>query len=217
VKHALSSIAGSLPAPKEKQPASTQGERDHAWYEGLTQDQYHRHYEAVWKRAYLIVGDPHEADLVANKVMDEIWQRESPPSQADIEAHLRTLATSRSIDRNRTPAHRLRMKCHSIIQKNDEGEEYEALPETRSYPGAEEELLYEYDRERFAQQLAQAIIRLSDVQRSCFVLRFLDLMKPEEIAQRLRIPVDTVYTESYRARNRIAKFLNKQEEQPWKT
>jgi RNA polymerase sigma factor (sigma-70 family) len=103
--------------------------------------------------------------------------------------------------------HRFRMRCRSLIQRGDEEEEYEAAPASYSSIGAEEEFFYEEERELFAQQFAYAISRLNDLQRACFVLRFVEHIKPEDIAEMLKVSADTVYTQAYRARNRVARFL----------
>ncbi len=200
---------GSSPAlcNKRKQPVGSTEERDHAWYEGLTQDQYDHYYKIAWNVTYLIVGHPHEADIVADKAMDSLWEREHPPSKAEVETHLRVLARSRALDCLASPMHRLRARCRSLIQKDDDEEEYETISEAHRPVGAEEQFFYEEERKLFAQRFAQALTRLNDLQRACFVLRFVEHMKPEEVAETLKVPVNTVYTQTYRARNKVAKLL----------
>jgi RNA polymerase sigma factor (sigma-70 family) len=196
--------AFSAPNPKE-QPVGSIVERDHIWNQ-LTQDQYDAYYRMAWNVAYLIVGHPLEADIVADKVMAALDTRVHPSSTSEIERHLRVLARSRALDCLASPMHRFRMKCGSLLLQADE-EEYESVPASQCSIGAEEEFFYEEDRELFAQHFAQALSRLNDLQRACFVLRFVEHIKPEEIAEMLKVPVDTVYTQAYRARNRVAKLL----------
>ncbi len=206
MRRSLSNPADAFSAPNQKEHAATSiVERDHTW-DQLTQDQYAAYYRMVWNVAYLILGHPFEADIVADKVMATFETRAHSPLTTEIEVHLRVLARSRALDCLASPMHRFRMKCRSLIQQAAE-EEYEAIPEAQCSIGAEDEFFYEEDRELFAQQFAQAIGRLNDLQRACFVLRFVEHIKPEEIAEMLKVPVDTVYTQAYRARNRVAKLL----------
>ncbi len=205
MRRSLSHPAGPSSAPNKEQPAGSLLERDHIWNQ-LTQDQYDSYYRMVWNVAYLIVGHPLEADIVADKVMTTLETRVNPSSTTEIETHLRVLARSRALDCLESPMHRFRMRCRSLIRQADE-EEYEAASASQCSIGAEEEFFYEEERELFAQQFAQAMSRLNDLQRACFVLRFVEHIKPEEIAQMLKIPVDTVYTQAYRARNRVARLL----------
>ena len=205
MRQPLSNTAGSFSAPNhKKQPVVSVKERDQIW-DQFTQDQYEHCYKMVWNVAYLIVGHPLEADIVADKVMTTLEARENLPSE--IEKHLRVLARSRALDCLESPMHRFRMRCRSLIQRSDEEEEYEAVPTAYNSIGAEEEFFYEEERERFAQHFAHAISRLNDLQRACFVLRFVEHIKPEDIAEMLKVPVETVYTQAYRARNRVARFL----------
>lgn len=206
MRRSLSHPAGYASAPNKEQPVGLRAERDHIWNQ-LTQDQYDAYYRMVWNVVYLIVGHPLEADIVADKVMATLETRVQPPSTGEIETHLRVLARSRALDYLESPMHRFRMQCRSLIRQSDEEEEYEAVCEAQSSIGAEEEFFYEEERELFAQQFAQALGRLNDLQRACFVLRFVEHVKPEEIAEMLKIPVDSVYTQAYRARNRVARLL----------
>lgn len=210
MSRSLSNPTDSFFAPndKEMQPVILIEERDQTWHEGLTQDEYEYYYRQAWNRAYLMVGHQDEADVIADKAIDALRINERPPSKKEIEAYLRVLVTSRALDCLRSPMHRFRDKCQSLLRKNDDDNEYDAIPQSHSCIGAEEEFFYEGDRELFAKQLAQATSRLNDLQRTCFVLRFVEHMKPDEIAKMLNIPVDKVHTQTYRARNRIAKLLS---------
>lgn len=206
MRRSLSDPTVSLPAPNnEEQTVTPILERDQI-LNHPAQDQYDYYYRIAWNVAYLIVGHPVEADMVADKVMATLETRERPPSQTEIEKHIRVLARSRALDCLRSPMHRFGAKCGSLIQE-DGGEEYEAVPESYYTIGAEEAFFYEEERDLFAQQFAQAVGCLNDLQRVCFVLRFVECIKPDEIAEMLNIPAETVYTQTYRARNRVAKFL----------
>jgi len=206
MRRSLSYPADASSVPNKELSAGSLLERDHLW-DQFTQDQYDSYYRIAWNVAYLIVGHPFEADIVADKVMTTLEARVHPPSAIEIETHLRVLARSRALDCLETPMHRFRMKCRSLIMQVDEEDEYEAIPESQCSVGAEEEFFYEEERTLFAQQFAQAMSRLNDMQRACFVLRFVECVKPEEIAEMLKVPVETVYTQAYRARNRIARLL----------
>lgn len=214
----LSQPAGSSPAPNtEKEPATRGRERDRAWNDALTYDQYQHYYKVAWNVAYLTVGNAYEADVVADKVMDELQRREQPPSKEEIYQHLRTLSRSRALDQLRSAMHRLRMLWRPFIRPTLQSEDAEVLPRTPSCAGAEETFFQQEESERFAQQLALAIGSLNDLQRVCFVLRFIDGMKPEDIALLLNVSASKVHTLAYRARNRVATLLERQGIQPWKT
>lgn len=209
MRKSLSNPTGSSSAlnRKEDQPVGTIEERDQPWDQGLTLDQYGRYYRVTWNVAYLIVGYPDEADIIANKVMDSLWKRHTPPSKAEVEAHLRVMARSRALDCLASPRHKLRVRSKSLVQKDEDEEEYEAMPEQYCSPGAEEEFFSDGEREMFARQFAEALMSLNELQRVCFVLRFVEHIEPEEVVEMLGIPVDTVYTKTYRARKRVAGLL----------
>jgi RNA polymerase sigma factor (sigma-70 family) len=212
MRRSLSHPTGAFLAPNEKElPVGSLVERDRLW-DQLTQDQYDAYYRMVWNVAYLIVGHPLEADIVADKVIATLEMRVYSLSTTELETYLRVLARSRALDCLETPMHRFRMKCRSLIRQVDEEEEYEIIPEAQCSIGAEEEFFYEEERELFAQQFVQAMSSLNDMQRACFVLRFVERIKPEEIAEMLKVPVDTVYTQAYRARNRVARLLTTKRE-----
>lgn len=175
---------------------------------GLLQN-YERYYQMAWNVAYLILGHSFDADadIVADKVMDEIIKREHLPLKSEIEKHVRILARSRALDHRLSPKYRFRKTIQSIIQRNGDDEEYEVVPESGCSLGAEEEYFYLEEREQFARRFAEAVSRLNDRQRICFVLRFVEGLTPKEITEELRIPVDIVSTEIYRARVKVRQML----------
>src|SRR5579859_1201589 len=181
MKLPLSKSTGSSQPPKyrlnEKLPEPLGIKRDQAWYSELTQKQYNHYYDIAWRVAYLMLNSPHLADCVANKVMDELYNREEVPSQADIEAHIRVLARYRSIDRFRTKSYQFQRMWRSFTQKNDNGEDYESLPDISHSASAEEEFYIEMENERFVQLLVQGILHLDDLSRACFLLVFMEKLK----------------------------------------
>ncbi len=199
---------------KKGQPVDSIGERDQAWNVGISQDQYAYYYNIAENIAYLILGHYHEAEIVADKALDELWRRECPPSETEVEKHIRVLARCRALDYRDTPMHRLREKCRSLVWGNDDQDEYEAIPESSCTLGAEEEFFYEEEREQFAQRLAEVVSSLNDLQRACFVLRLVEHLKPEEIAKILNVSAETVSTQAYRARNKVKKLLIAKEKDP---
>jgi RNA polymerase sigma factor (sigma-70 family) len=213
MKKSLSKRAGSSLALNKEQPVELKIGRDRPWNQGLTDGQYRSYWMIAQNIAYLIVGNQYEAELVADKVMDELWKREQPPSKAEVEKHLRILTKSRALDCLKSPMHRLQEECRSLVQRGDDEEEYEAIPESYCSRGAEEEFFFEQDRQLFAKQFAEAVSQLSDLQRVCFVLRLVEGLKPEEIAEILNIPATAVSTQAYRARNKVARLLTSQEKE----
>ena len=208
MRRSLSNPAGAFHSPKS---ADLITERDQAWYVGLTLEECSHYYELAFNKAYSILGSRCEAEMVADKVIDELLQREQPPPKTQLEPQVLVLARSRALDYRKSPRHRLWMMCRSLIQKNEDGEEYMAVPASYCCPGAEEEFFAKGEQELFAQRYAQALSHLNDQQRICFVMRVEEHLKPEEIAEILNIPAGVVHTQTYRARNKIAKFLSRQE------
>jgi RNA polymerase sigma factor (sigma-70 family) len=182
----LSKSPDAFPPPKAKRSGEQNTERDPAWNENITQEQYTYYYNMAWQIAYLMLKSPQLADTIANKVMEELWSREHPPSTTEIESHIRTLARFRSIDQWRTKGYKLRQTWRSLTQRNGDGEEYEALPELQCGLSAEEEFYSEMESERFVQDLAQAILHLNELQRVCFVLCIMEKMKVAEVATHLQ-------------------------------
>jgi RNA polymerase sigma factor (sigma-70 family) len=211
VRRSLSRPIGSFPAPNKEEPVELMLERDRVWLDGLTADQYRYYYEMALNRAFLIVGNSYEAEVVADKVMDELREGENPPSKGEVEVHLRVLVRSRALDCLRSLRHRIWVRCRSLVYKGEDGEEYEGVPASHCSKGAEEEFFYEQDRELFARRYAQVVSGLGELERVCFVLRRVEGLKPAEIAEILEIPAEEVSTHAYRARNRIAKLLGEQE------
>jgi RNA polymerase sigma factor (sigma-70 family) len=194
-------------------------ERDQVSYEELVRDQerYNNYYRIAWNVAYLILGarSDCEADIVADRAIDNamntLRKRNSSLLETEFEKHLRVQARCRALDRLDSPMHRCWKRCQSLIRRNGDNEEYEEVPMSYSSPGAEEEFFCEGDRELLAQQFAQAIDTLNDLQRHCFVLRFVESMKPREIAKELRISVKTVYEQTRHAKRRVAELLSEWE------
>src|SRR5712691_973210 len=110
MRKSLSNPTGSFPALsiKKEQPVDSIRERDQTWNVGISQDQYAYHYNIAENIAYLILGHQHEAEIVADKTMDELWKHGHPPSKAEVEKHIRVLARCRALDYRNTPMHRFR-------------------------------------------------------------------------------------------------------------
>jgi RNA polymerase sigma factor (sigma-70 family) len=186
-------------------------ERDRTWLQELTADQYRYYYDLASRIAFLIVGNSCEAEIVADKVMDELREGKGSLSSKEIEVHLRVLARRRALDCLKSLRHRMWMGCRPLVSRGEDGEKYEAAFMSLRSKGAEEEFFYEEERDLFARRLARAVSSLKDLQRVCFVLRFVEGLKPAEIAEVLKIPAEEVSTHAYRARNRIAELLGEQE------
>ena len=185
-------------------------ERDHTWNKGITQRDYTYYYDMAWQSAYLILKSEHLSDTIANKVMDELWNRTCAPTNTEIESHIRTLARSRSIDVWRTKRYKIRQMWESLTKRNEEGEEYEAFPEILCCASAEDAFYQEQESERFAQGLAQAMLRLNPLQRVCFALCVMEGMKVAEVAERLGIHATKVSDAIRHAKRRIARLLEKE-------
>src|SRR2546429_310373 len=100
MRKSLSKSAGSSPALiiNKGQPVDLIRGRDQAWNVGISQDQYAYYYDIAENIAYLILGHHHEAEIAADKAMDELWKHEYPPSKSEVEKHIRVLARCRALD-----------------------------------------------------------------------------------------------------------------------
>jgi RNA polymerase sigma factor (sigma-70 family) len=213
MRRSLSNPTGSFLAPTdEKQPVILVEERDQPWYEGISPNQYDEYRQLAWNVALMIVGYPDEAEEVAGKTMYEIERRKHPPSKAEIGAHIRTLARHRAIDSYKSSKHKARMMLKSIVRKNNDDEEYEGIPGSCCTPGAENEVVAKEDLELLILRLKQGLTCLSDMQRICFVLHFVEGMEIKDIAKKLNVSASDASTAVYRAKKHIGKFLIQEKE-----
>ena len=101
----------------------------------------------------------------------------------------------------------MRAPWNSIFHKNADGEEYEVLPESGYSPDVESEVIAKEDFELLMRQLEEGLSHCNELQRVCFVLRFVEGMEPKEVAEKLDIPVAKVSTAVSRAKKRVGKLL----------
>jgi hypothetical protein len=155
MRHSLYDPAGSDPGPdKRDEAADTIQERDRPWTESLTVER-HRHYKAIAMSAIsFFLRHQDEIELIADAVFEELCANPNPPSIAQVEGYIWTLARSRAIDHIRSLRYKNWKKWVSLFLKDENGEEYERTerqllvvdgPEEHFFQQLEEE---EYNGER---------------------------------------------------------------------
>lgn len=106
---------------------------------------------------------------------------------------------------NRVNDYLRKKKVRSIFKSSDEGTEFQPdATQFRDQPEALEQVL----KEDFWRQVGQILKKLSRMEREVFLLRFLDNLNLNEIAQTLKKSESTVKTHLYRA---LAKFKKEKE------
>jgi len=106
---------------------------------------------------------------------------------------------------NRVNDYLRKKKVRSIFKSSDESTEFQPdATQFRDQPEALEQVL----KEDFWRQVGQILKKLSRMEREVFLLRFLDNLNLNEIAQTLKKSESTVKTHLYRA---LAKFKKEKE------
>lgn len=217
MKRLSSSKAGLAPAPtnQEQRPEEILEEREIHWKKWFTSDEQWVFYRrTIWNRAYAILKVTYDADVVTDEVIDDLLEkRGKSPSKAEIEKFLYQQTWRRSLNRLRNPRYKLQKKLISLIQRDEEGEEYDVTEaESHGHPGAEEELFSRWDQETRALYFDKAVRALSEHQRICFLGRMANGIEYSEIAESLNISVDLAYQHVKRARNKISKLMKRWEQ-----
>ncbi len=142
---------------------------------------YDEHSRGVYGAALRILGNPAQAQDVAQDVFLKLWRNPGrfDPSRGDLGAYLRLMARSRALDvlREGQAAGRARDRLELVVDRE------EPRVDVRPMVAAER------DADRAA--VVEALRRLPDPQREALVLAYWGGMTAEQIARREAIPLGT--------------------------
>jgi len=200
-------------------PAATIQERDQPWYEPLTEERHRRYRAIAMTAASYYLRNKAEVEMIADAVLEELWVKPDPPTTAQIEGYIWTVARSRAIDHIRSLRYKNWKRWTSYFQKDENGEEQIRADQQLLVDGPEEEFFLRLEEEEYSETdqrrlalLDQAISRIKDNDlRACFVMRFIEQMQPSTIAKELELPVSVVYDHIEGAKRQVTNFMRKQD------
>lgn len=171
---------------------------DVAAFEELISDQQDR----IYNVAYRMVGDPELALDMAQEVFLKAFRSiKAFRSQARFSTWLYSIATNVCLDEIRKMKRRPYQQSLNRPIDTEEGEIEWELPSPG--PGPEEEV----ERGEVQRAVQEALLRIPDDQRLLIVLRDLEDLSYQEIADRMGWPLGTVKSGLYRARQALKEQL----------
>ena len=158
--------------------------------QGVHPDDLLAHARFIRSLACSLVADPAEAEDVAQETMLVALSRR-PREKGALRAWL--AAVTRNL------AWKGRLKNKRRLEREQWGSQEEALPPTEDEPA----------REKHLKAVVDAVFSLQDPYRTVVLLRFYEGLPPREIAKRLRVPVETVRSQVYRALQQMRECLDR--------
>jgi RNA polymerase sigma-70 factor (ECF subfamily) len=156
-----------------------------------------RHYRALYNMIYRMLGNSEDAADLTQEAFVRIYTRlETFQLDRSFLAWARTIASNLSIDflrRRGTPA-------VSLDERIEAGEQHADLG-----PGVSPEDQLEMAED--SRRVLAAVQQLPERQRAVLVLRHIEGLKLEEIAETLRMPLGTVKTMLFRGREAVRKMV----------
>jgi len=151
-----------------------------------------RHYRAVYRRCYYLLGDADEADDAAQETFLRAYlARERYDPARALRPWLLTIATRHCLDR-------LRRRSRRPATRWDDLQTLPAAPAR-----AEDALVEDEEHER----VRQAVATLPPMERALIVLHYWEDLPYEAIAAQTGLSVSAVKSRLYRARQRLARIL----------
>jgi RNA polymerase sigma-70 factor (ECF subfamily) len=160
----------------------------------------------VFATAYRIVGDSHHAEDITQDIYMKLFKK-TPKAFDKVNnwaAYLTTMATSASLDLLRK---KHRLSEHSLSQNSfaDDGAYESALSiHSNSDPTPEKQFALTED----IQQLRSALTKVTEQEAQVFVLRFVEELSYDDIAQQLALTSSNVGTILNRTRHKLARLLS---------
>jgi RNA polymerase sigma-70 factor (ECF subfamily) len=150
------------------------------------QDLYQRHWEAVYRTALRVTGNPADAEDVLQNVFLRILDRQLTvdPSWSP-ESYLRRAATNAAID---------------LLRRKVSAQET-AIEEDREYGGKEGTLLLK-------ERLRRALAKLAPAEAELFVLCYLEGYSYDELARLFEVERGTIASRLFRTRAVLRKDLS---------
>lgn len=164
------------------------------------------HQQRVYRVIRALVRDHDTADTLAQECfLRAFQQRQSFRGEASVETWLLRIAVNLVLDQRKN---RRRAFWQHILRRSDgQAAEAEMLSLPAPEPSPEQALLA---REALA-EVEQAVEHLPAQQRTVFLLRFLEEMPLEEIAQAMGLKTGTVKTHLFRAVRAVRQALERRE------
>jgi RNA polymerase sigma-70 factor (ECF subfamily) len=162
--------------------------------------------DEIWKRAYVLLGDGHEADEVVNETFAQVWKnlKDYDPARSAGRTWLYTIAERRALDHRRKIRRRRRHEVTSLDRPESGGDgagRPEPLDTTELSPPVAADLPLRQEVVR------RALAQLRDDDRLILQLFHLEGMNYEAIAQEMGITVKAVGPRLTRARERLHELL----------
>jgi RNA polymerase sigma factor (sigma-70 family) len=197
--------AGSTPNGKNaSEPEEVLNERDINWPEGYsTTESIYNFYRRLVNRFHRKLNNSYIAEICADKVIENLVR--NPPLQKQLDAYLNGKSgqvNRRLVDGSRDPRYRQDRLTQSLFEKNEENESQneEGIPEKLAQPVVEDTALLNEELMELSQAFASC---LTELERACMILRFVDDRSAEEVAEILHIKSNYVDTLVRRARIKL--------------
>jgi RNA polymerase sigma-70 factor (ECF subfamily) len=159
-----------------------------------------RHNQRLFRLAFAIVGDPSEAeDVLQDSYLRAFERRSSFAGRSGLGSWLARIVRNQAIDHLRVRQARqgaIALEAELPVHDNDN----EGVLERSAAPASQTSLELGRSREDVRAALEQAIAALPLPFRAVFMMREVEGLSLEETASYLGIPVATVKTRDYRAR-----------------
>ena len=167
-----------------------------------------RYQETVFEKNFQLIGDWDDADSLTNQTFDHAFRGLSRyQSRQKFRAWLLRIARNAALERLRTKKSPPLPIEGSLLEDTDQARKYLALQVSAREPNPLEDALL---LER-AEQIRRALARLRPEHREA-VLLHMDQVPHEEIARRMGIPINTVRSHISRAREKLRKALEEENE-----
>jgi len=152
-------------------------------------DLVEQHAPALYRMAYRMIGDRHEAEDVVQEAFRSAWMsRERYEPQRGGRAWLVAIMRRRAIDRWRKRAQPKVLESDETLDIGVEGED----------PLANE----------YSDEMQQGLDRLPDELRETLLLVVVGELTHQEVADLMKIPLGTVLSRVSRARTRLREFVS---------
>lgn len=157
-----------------------------------------RHQRRVFSFAHYYLGNPSEAEDVVQEVLLRLWQNWQKLDAERLEPWLLRVTRNACYDLLRK-----RRSTSRYMAPDTENEVTDRAPSDRPSPEAKAEA------SDFRKHLLAALRKLDEPMRSVLILREIQGLKYQEIADVLEIPLNTVRVYLHRGRQRLRKQLGR--------
>ena len=158
-----------------------------------------RHADEIYRYARGLMANAADAEDVAQEVLLRLWKNIADVTLRQSRAWLYRTTRNHCLDE-------LRRRSHAAAPLLLGEEILNAGEDSAARDGSKSA-----DREFLREQIDAALLKLSDVQRSVFVLYEINGLRYREIADHLEIPLNSVKVHLLRARKRLKQLLAKHE------